>query len=423
MRVAGIVLGSCLTLGLALIWQAHQTWKSRLLTDLRLRGAEIARAAEGIPADEPMDDRGGEVGDRLYRLLAPERDAAWIRIRDGAGRTRARARGTADGDGAEREIQVADVPGIAGVSIEVAMSTARVDVLVQSLAWRMGVALAALAGLVAVAAWWMAGWVTMPVQRVAAKALGTDATREGSGNEVERLERAVDRLIEERERRMDVARGLAAGWIRAGEDERRRMVDVVESQAVPSLAAIVSILGALDGLGPTHPLAHRVVELRQKAERAMAAMAAMAADLQPAGIGEAGLMDALERYAVGFGRRTGIEIVLEESETDGPRPAMEIEAMAFGVVRESLSNAARHGHARRVRASVRREEGQVRVSVRDDGKGFDVAGWRESGRAGGLAGWEERISALGGTLSVESVPGRGTTVQAEMPSQLMPESW
>src|SRR5207244_2159106 len=83
----------------------------------------------------------------------------------------------------------------------------------------------------------------------------------------------------------------------------------------------------------------------------------------------------------------------------------------YRVVQEAVRNASRHSGARHVRIYVERDGQRLRVSVQDDGKGFDPA--REKGV--GVLGMEERVIRLGGLLAVDSERGRGTIVSFELP--------
>ena len=83
----------------------------------------------------------------------------------------------------------------------------------------------------------------------------------------------------------------------------------------------------------------------------------------------------------------------------------------FRVVQEAVRNAGRHSGARQARISVERGHERVRVSVQDDGKGFNPA--EETGL--GVLGMQERVVRLGGTLKISSEPGRGTIVSFELP--------
>jgi signal transduction histidine kinase len=95
-----------------------------------------------------------------------------------------------------------------------------------------------------------------------------------------------------------------------------------------------------------------------------------------------------------------------------------VETSIFRVVQEAVTNIVRHAEAKTARIQLEHEDERVSVLIEDDGRGFDlrqVLNSPDRARALGLLGMEERISLLGGTLSVESAPGEGTRVRAEIP--------
>ncbi len=102
-----------------------------------------------------------------------------------------------------------------------------------------------------------------------------------------------------------------------------------------------------------------------------------------------------------------------DSDADGRLPEP-VEVAAYFVVSEALANVAKYARATEASVAVRRENGRVTVVVTDDGVGgADLA------RGSGLRGLADRIAALDGTLSVESPPGRGTRLHAEIPCARM----
>ena len=89
----------------------------------------------------------------------------------------------------------------------------------------------------------------------------------------------------------------------------------------------------------------------------------------------------------------------------------EYKTCIYRVVQEALHNCARHSHATKVRIRVEQGADRLHLSIEDDGQGFDV----EHTKGLGLVGIQERVSRLGGTLDVQSWPGRGTKLSIELP--------
>jgi signal transduction histidine kinase len=92
------------------------------------------------------------------------------------------------------------------------------------------------------------------------------------------------------------------------------------------------------------------------------------------------------------------------------RPPERVEAASYFVVSEALANAAKHARASVARVGVKTIGSRLHVSIADDG-----VGGADPSQGSGLIGLTDRVQALGGTLSVLSVPGKGTTIQVELP--------
>jgi signal transduction histidine kinase len=126
--------------------------------------------------------------------------------------------------------------------------------------------------------------------------------------------------------------------------------------------------------------------------------------LHPAILARGGLRPALKALA----RRCAVPVLLDVR-ADGRLPEP-VEIAAYYAVSEALTNSIKHAHASVVHVEVNIGEGLLRIRVRDDGRGgADFAG------GSGLVGLKDRVEALGGQLGVQSVPGAGTTVWAELP--------
>lgn len=138
---------------------------------------------------------------------------------------------------------------------------------------------------------------------------------------------------------------------------------------------------------------------------------ALAVELRPSALDDFGLGSALERLAHTFGERSGIETNVETRLTGRLPP--EIETTLYRVVQEALSNVVKHAGAEHVSIVVSHRDDSVAATVDDDGHGFDPATVRDD--ALGLVGMRERLALVGGTLEIESSPGRGTTVAAQVP--------
>ncbi|AVH98137.1 diguanylate cyclase [Streptomyces sp. WAC00288] len=162
--------------------------------------------------------------------------------------------------------------------------------------------------------------------------------------------------------------------------------------------------------------------VRAKGElQQVAALAAEAADelraavveLRPAALDEDGLVHTLRTQIQVLDRAHSARVTFE---SPGVRalPATQEEAV-LRVAQEALHNALRHADAERVRVSLIRDGRGARLTVADDGKGFDPRTVRSAGRHLGLVSMRDRAGGVGGRLTVTSAPGEGTTIEMEVP--------
>ena len=130
----------------------------------------------------------------------------------------------------------------------------------------------------------------------------------------------------------------------------------------------------------------------------------LARGLHPAVLTEGGLQPAL----VSLAKRAGVPVTIVAAPEERLEPTVEI--TAYFVVAEALTNVVRYAEATQTEVRVQRTGGVLRVEVRDDGRGG-----ASLGAGSGLRGLLDRVSAIGGTLFVESPEGVGTLLRAELP--------
>src|SRR4029077_16452378 len=113
-----------------------------------------------------------------------------------------------------------------------------------------------------------------------------------------------------------------------------------------------------------------------------------------------------------FAEQSDVRVDFHSALGDRRLPA-EVETTLYRVVQESLTNIVKHANAHNVSVSIARRESTVAAVIEDDGAGFDRRTVREEGV--GLLGMRERLSLVDGRLEIESRPGAGTTIVAEVP--------
>jgi signal transduction histidine kinase len=131
--------------------------------------------------------------------------------------------------------------------------------------------------------------------------------------------------------------------------------------------------------------------------------------LRPTALEEKGLVVAIRELASQWSHQSGI--ATQVSTQGEPSPSLIVEEAMFRIVQEALANIARHSHATSVEIALTSVEGTFRLSVNDDGQGFDLSAALERGGVG-LLSMQERMYSLGGTLLVDSTPGKGTRITA-----------
>lgn len=206
--------------------------------------------------------------------------------------------------------------------------------------------------------------------------------------------------------------------VRAQEEERAKVAREVHD-SVTQLAHVAAIhLDRAVELLPSspeqaRPSAERGRDLvRQAANEARR----LIAGLRPEMLDLAGLAGALQQEVDAL-RRAGWRVELEDADLAGVRLDPEAEITLFRVAQEALSNVRKHaGHAR-VRVRLKRQDGSVRLEVRDWGRGFEPTAVRPTaeGEHVGLTGMRERMDLLGGKLEVRSDPEHGTAIRATLP--------
>ena len=202
--------------------------------------------------------------------------------------------------------------------------------------------------------------------------------------------------------------------VAATDRERRRIERDLHDGAQQGLISIGIGLAGATALCRTDPEAAvaALADLRRQLHLAHDEVRSLAQGVYPPVLSEHGLVEAL-RSAVD---RYPLPVTLDLQ--DPGRHSSELEAAVYFCCIEALQNAAKHSRADRVRVSLGADEDSVWFTVQDDGVGFDPA----APRSGGMVNMQDRLGASGGTLRVESAPGRGTTVRGSVPLQVAPHS-
>jgi signal transduction histidine kinase len=211
------------------------------------------------------------------------------------------------------------------------------------------------------------------------------------------------------------AQNVAAEGVRralaASEQERRRWARELHDETLQDLAALRMLLATARRGGDPEQLGAAVDDAVEALGRGIDGLRGLIADVRPAALDQLGLGDALASLARRVAERTGLEVDFRCDLGDRLEP--ELESTLYRLVQEALNNVVKHAAASRVDVAVGRRDGEVHVTVRDDGRGFEPA---ERRNGFGLMGMEERVELAGGRLEVTSRPGEGTEVAIAVPA-------
>jgi signal transduction histidine kinase len=230
-----------------------------------------------------------------------------------------------------------------------------------------------------------------------------------------RLERRIrDQHTQELHQKQELER-LSSQLMQAQEDERRRIARELHDEVGQALTAIKLELAIAERSVPGPAGVSHLAEARAITDRALHSVRDMSQLLHPSMLDDLGLPDTATWYLRGFSRRTGItsELVVERLER---RLDPEVESCTYRIIQEAVTNVAKHAQASLCRVEIARVEASLRISIEDDGQGFDQsAAPGPVSRGLGLVGVRERVARLGGTLRVESRVGAGTRLMVELP--------
>jgi PAS domain S-box-containing protein len=197
------------------------------------------------------------------------------------------------------------------------------------------------------------------------------------------------------------------------ETERNHLARELHDEIGQLLTYLSWLLGPnADSLGGT--IKSRSEDARTIVDDLLARVQRISFDLRPVDLDESGLLPALlalfERYTV----RTGIQVNFIHRGIER-RFAPEVETGAYRVVQEALTNVARHAGVSGITVRASADTGKLNLEIKDGGRGFDPEVVLKAPRSSGLIGMRERIKLLGGRMAIQSSPGAGTTITAELP--------
>lgn len=229
--------------------------------------------------------------------------------------------------------------------------------------------------------------------------------------ELEQLNRSLEAQVIARTSELQA---LSLRLLRIQEDERRAIARELHDEIGQLLTGMkLQIESALKAAGDS-ALRTPLSGAMETATSLLEHVRTLTQQYRPRVLDDLGLQPALEWHAKQFTKQTGIEVALDISLPPGRLPG-ELETVAYRIVQETMTNAARHSQASLVSVTVTTDGKQMLVEVTDRGRGFDLTSTLARTDSLGLAGLRERVNLAGGRIEIFSRPGEGTRISAEFP--------
>ena len=215
-------------------------------------------------------------------------------------------------------------------------------------------------------------------------------------------------------------RSLSGRLIAMQDDERRRFARELHDGLGQELTAAKMAIDSILIQGPTEGNRQAIEQASSLVDGAIQQVRSVSHLLHPPLLDEIGLDAALSWYSEGLTKRSGIETSIEMEPTDFPRLTPSLETMVFRIIQEALTNVFRHSAAKKCWVSVSKKENQVRVTVRDDGKGItdEIAAFHPEKIGVGIGGIRQRIKEVGGVMSLRNAQPQGAILETIIPIAL-----
>jgi two-component system CheB/CheR fusion protein len=237
-------------------------------------------------------------------------------------------------------------------------------------------------------------------------------------SQLDAVNAALRREVLNHQRAEKARQELQGRLVNAQEEERSRISRELHDEVGQQISALMLSLKALESSLPEGETPSKLRELRATAEQVGSEIHQLASELRPIALDELGLSRALQGYLDGWLTRTGIAVDFVSAGIEEARLPAPFETTLYRIIQEAMNNVYKHADAKSVSVSVERRGDSVVAIVEDDGAGFDPETLHNNAdnRAIGIAGMRERADIVGGSLTIESSVGQGTTVRVKLPT-------
>ena len=274
-----------------------------------------------------------------------------------------------------------------------------------------------------VALWFGVRQVVQPLQSLEKKAteLGWgdfEAIAEPVGgiNEIQRLQAELVHMAHKVQLAQQSLRGYLGAVTTGQEEERRRLARELHDDTIQSLIALNQQIQLAHMTAPDETSKERLTTMQNMAEQTVADLRRLTRDLRPIYLEDLGLVPALEMLARDMSKALSLPITFE-TRGAGRRLPPNTELALYRIAQEGISNVARHAQATQAVVSLTYDSDSICLSIRDNGKGFNVPDSpAEMAPAGhyGLLGIQERAEAIGARLQIQSAAGAGTNLMVSL---------
>ena len=231
-------------------------------------------------------------------------------------------------------------------------------------------------------------------------------------------ERHQRKLLEESRLMQERLQHLARQVLLAQEEERKRISRELHDQIAQTLTGINVQLGGLKVGASIHArgLRQQIARTQRLVEHSVEIVHRFARDLRPSVLDDLGLIPALHSFVKIFTKQARLRVRLKlfagVEQLDAAK-----RTVLYRVAQEALTNVARHARATRVDICLEKIADTARLRIKDDGQSFPVERTlrARNNKRLGLLGMRERVEMIAGRLRIESIPGRGTTIEAQIP--------
>lgn len=251
-------------------------------------------------------------------------------------------------------------------------------------------------------------WVELVTKRVR-DAAGHVVAIEGVARDITAHRAAEDEARTSAEQLKIMTRRL----VEAHEQESRALARELHDEVGQVLTSLKLSLAAAAGEAPP-AIAGRLADAQATISELMARIRGLSLDFRPPLLDDLGLLPAVSGYLDRYTQRTQVRVELRHQGIRRRFPP-EVESAAYRTIQEALTNVARHAEVHHATVRLLADNATLMLRIDDAGRGFQVAAIEGQHTTGGLSGMRERLQLIGGSLTIESAPGAGTHVIAELP--------